>query len=188
MTAKRINHELGWHMPDFSDFELELRIDFEPFEKKLKKRTITVRPVFSWKRARKVITINGRSSIGPTTEAQNWARAAAARLREQWERVFSVPLPADIELNAAIVSYLPNKRLTDASNLYQGPEDVMQVCRKGCKDSCKMHAGILVDDSVIRSHNGSDRKIDPTHSRVEIRLTPYQRGRPRQLKQAEIGF
>jgi hypothetical protein len=30
------------------------------------------------------------------------------------------PIPRDIELNAAIRSYLPTRRRTDASNLYQG--------------------------------------------------------------------
>lgn len=175
---RRIEHALGWHYPDLRAFELRLVIDFPKFtvtrtSGKRKGTTFTIGPVFSWKRSRTVTMINGHGSIGLTTEAKHWAKAAAAQLRRQWESVFREPLPKHVELNAAIVSYLPERRLIDASNLYQGPEDVLQVHQPKCKPRCKLHASILEDDSAIRTHCGSDRLLDRRHPRVEITLTPY---------------
>ena len=162
MTDKQI-HSLGWHLDDWSAFELRLLIEGPPF---------------SWKRARKVITINGRGSIGLTKEAKAWAHMAVQRLRLQWGRVFGGPIPKSIPLNAAILSYLPTRRITDASNLYQGPEDVMQACRSTCKPRCKMHAAVFEDDSAIESHDGSARLYDKHHPRVEIVLTRWDPDRP----------
>lgn len=177
--ARRLETPIGWHLEDWSDFELRLAIDFEPFTVvrragKRKGESFTIGPVFSWKRSRKVITIKGRSSIGQTTEAQHWAKAAAARLAQQWLCI-RAPIPSHVEINAAIVSHLPTRRLIDSSNLYQGPEDVLQAHRPGCKEKCRQHAGVLEDDASLRTHWGSDRLYDPERPRVVITLIPYWR-------------
>ena len=168
MAGCKLNCSLGWFMDDWSDFELRL---------------VIYGPPFSWKRARQVITIparggkQGHSSIGLNTAAKKWARNASMQLKDQWGRVFGGPIPKTIPINAAIVSYLPTRRLTDASNLYQGPEDVMQACFEKCKTNCKMHGGVLEDDSSIESHNGSARLYDKKTPRVEIVLTRSPRKR-----------
>ncbi len=185
LPSGAIEHACGWRSPDWSDFELRLVLDFKPFTVKLKDRTATIGPVFSWKRSRKVIVIKGRGSIGLTTEARHWVEAAAKQLRDQWSRGPGEPIPAGIEINAAIVSYLPDKRRIDASNLYQGVEDAMQSCGAQCAKKtaknprwrCKRHAAVLRDDHQIRTHNESDRRLDRARSRVEVTLTPYAPGK-----------
>jgi hypothetical protein len=152
-------HELGWHRDNMSDFEFKLVVRGAPF---------------SFKRAKQVVTVNGRASIGLTTKAKHYMRDAVAQLRAQWAPVFRGPIPRDIELNAAIRSYLPTRRMTDASNLYQGVEDALQACGPKCKPGCNVHASVIVDDVQIRTHNGSDRFYDKDNPRVEIVLTPYR--------------
>jgi len=161
-VSDRITHALGWHLPDWSDFELRLWIEGPPF---------------SWKRARQVIKFGGHASIGLTKEAKAWQSSAVLQLTTQWSAVFGGPIPKTIPLNAAILSYLPTRRLTDMSNLYQGPEDVMQACGPRCKPGCKKHAGVIEDDVAIESHDGSARLYDKHRPRVEIVLTRYQEAR-----------
>ena len=170
-----------WESP--SAFEFMLAIDFPEFEVKItrgkrKGDSYTVCPVFSWKRAREVVTVRGRPSIGLTQKAKKWAEAAAAQVKSQWGA--DGPIPKDVQINASIVTYLPSARLIDMSNLYQGPEDILQSCRVvapgkkgGCKSGCKRHSGVIVDDCQICSHDGSRRYIDRVHPRVEITLTPF---------------
>lgn len=161
----------GWWV-DRDAFVIKLVIDFEAFV--ITKRNgakYTVRPVFSWKRAHQPVKLKTRTSISRTPQANKWAKAAAEQLRAQ--RPFSEPLPKDLLLNAQIVSYMHDARSIDASNLYQGPEDVMQACQPKCRPSCKMHAGIIEDDSAIESHDFSRRFIDRERPRVEITLTPF---------------
>ncbi len=177
--APRREVSFGWYLDDWSDFELRLAIDFEPFTvvRKVGKRkgeTFTVQPVISWKRAHQPVVLHGHSSIGLTTEAKHWAKAAAGRLSEQWRHV-GWAIPKHVEINAAIVSYCPTRRLVDSSNLYQGPEDVLQAHQPKCKPRCNRHALVLEDDSSIRTHWGSDRLYDPHRPRVEITLIPYRR-------------
>jgi hypothetical protein len=193
VSARAIQNSLGWYFADWSEFELRLVIDFEPFTIKVKKKKVTIRPTFSWKRAREVIMIAGKPSIGLTTPAKHWAKSAVAQLTDQWSRAgMTEPIPREIQINAAIVSYLPTAAETDSSNLYQGPEDVMQAHKTGkrpCKARCRVHSGVMVDDAQIKTHNGSDRLIDRQRCRVEITLTPYAPGRAmRHPVQAEMDF
>lgn len=158
------------------DFEVNLVIDFEPFTVEIKSgknkgKTYTVTPVFSWKRGRQVIKIKDRVSIGLTPHAKKWAVAAATQLRSQW--IFKQPIPKNVKVTMRVITYHPTARFIDASNLYQGPEDILQTCRPRCPDNCKMHAGILSDDSQVEDHNDSERRVDKNRPRVEIRLKPW---------------
>lgn len=155
----RHEHALGWHYADLRDFELRL---------------VVRGPPFSFKRAKQVVTVNGHASIGLTTKAKHYMRDAVDQLKRQWCDVFREPIPRDVELNAAIRSYLPTRRTIDASNLYQGVEDAMQACGPKCKPGCKMHAAVVTDDVQIRTHDGSDRLYDKHNPRVEIVLSPYR--------------
>jgi len=166
------------------DFEVNLVIDFEPFKVEItrgkkKGSSYTVTPVFSWKRGRQVIKIGQgsqqRTSIGLTPHAKKWAAAAASQLRSQW--IFRQPIPKTVNVTMRVLTYHPTGRLLDASNLYQGPEDILQTCRPKCPDNCKMHAGILSDDSQVENHNDSERLVDRNRPRVEITLKPWKKKR-----------
>jgi Holliday junction resolvase RusA-like endonuclease len=85
-----------------------------------------------------------------------WLKSAVEQLRWQWA---DAPIPKTMHVSAKIVSYLGTKRMIDASNLYQGPEDAMQL------------AGVLEDDVCIEDHDGSSRRYDKLNPRVEITLT-----------------
>ena len=173
--TERLEHALGWNEDDWSDFEIRLVIEAEHIVDKKHPRGHWVGGPFSWKRARQVVQFQGHASLGLTSEAKAWAKSASSQLHEQWQRVFRDPIPKCIKLNAAIVSYHPTRRFTDASNLYQGPEDVLQVCQPKCKPNCRKHAGVIEDDSAIESHDGSARAYDKQRPRVEIILTPATR-------------
>jgi Holliday junction resolvase RusA-like endonuclease len=95
-------------------------------------------------------------TVQPSDAARRWMKEAIRQLELQWQYK---PIPKTVALNAEIVTYLPTRRLPDASNLYQGPEDAMVA------------AGILEDDQCIASHNGSRRDYDKTNPRTEIILT-----------------
>lgn len=142
----RIEHALGWHLPDLSAFEFRLVIQGDPV---------------SLKNSKKAVRVKGRLLFVPSSKVSAWMKQAALQLMCQWQPIFREPIPLSIQLNAKIVSYLPTRRLTDASNLYQGPEDVLQgIC--------------ITDDSQIEAHDGSRRLYDPENPRVEVTLSRFQ--------------
>jgi hypothetical protein len=165
-TNQLKKHHLGWHYDDWSDFSIRLVVLGRPF---------------SFKRAKRIIRLGARYSLGLTPSAKNYIQDAVRQLWAQWGPFFPRPIPKTVELNAAIRSYLPTRQLTDASNLYQGVEDAMQSCGPKCKSTCMMHAGVIEDDVQIRTHNGSDRLYNKENPRVEIVLTPYGGDRARRL-------
>src|SRR5688500_5645846 len=79
--AARIEHALGWHYEDLSDFEFRLVLDFPPvtIERRGKRtgETFTVCPVFSWKRAHEVSIVRGHASLSLTPQAKAWAKRSA---------------------------------------------------------------------------------------------------------------
>ena len=139
------------HLPD--DFSVSFVIEGKPFVQK---------------NSRKIVTFGARcpkckkgqriSSV-PSTAYNGWRKEAVRQLRDQYP--YRQPLPKTIELNMKCVTFLATRRLADADNLYAGPADAMQ------------EAGVLEDDVCIRSHDGSDRRIDRHRPRVEIKLTVW---------------
>lgn len=172
----RVECNLGWYRDDWSEFRLRLVITAKWVTTAKRPRGFWLGAPISWKNHRRVVMIAGRPSVGPSKQHKDWAQYAVAELRRQWCATFGGPIPKSIPLNFAVRSYLPTKRLTDMSNLYQGPEDVMQVCQPKCKPGCKVHAGVIEDDSAIEAHNGSARLYDKDNPRVEITLTRYAGG------------
>ncbi len=158
--ARRIDHELGHHTEDLSAFEFRL---------------VVVGAPVVLKNSKKIISIGGRPSLVSNAKASRYLREAAKQLAVQWRSVFRDCIPAGVELNAAIVTYLPTRAKPDASNLYQAVEDALKSHTARCKPKCDKHAGVIVDDVQIRTHDGSDRRYDPDNPRVEITLTRCQR-------------
>ena len=162
---------LGWYLPDWSDFELRLVVEGRPIVKKN-----NIQPIY--------MKAMRRASIGYTAKYKGWERDAAEQLASQWCAVFTGPLPEGIEINAAIVAYMPDRRgWPDLSAIYEGPQDVLEGHRRTCKHEgrgrCRRHSGCIVNDKWIYGHSGSDRRIDRARPRVEITLTPYAPGRTR---------
>lgn len=110
----------------------------------------------SFKNSKRLIRVGRLTKIGPSKKSEAWIESATFQLCAQWRYK---PIPKTARINAAIVSYLPSRQLTDADNLYGGPGDALQA------------AGILENDSCIESHDGSRRRIDKARPRVEITLT-----------------
>lgn len=150
-----IETPLGWHTPDLSAFRFALVTTGRIIVKKnhLERRH--------------------PHGIGPDSVYRAWAKAAAAELWSQWVCVFREPIPRHVALNVAVISYLKNRHgEPDLSGTYEGPQDVLQAHTKRCKSTCKVHAGVIVNDSQVRGHCGSDIRIDPVRPRVELIITP----------------
>lgn len=143
--VKRIEHALGWHCPDLSDFEFRLVIRGRPFVLKNSKRAVVS---------------GGRPRIIPSKRAGEYLADASLQLSQQWAPLFATPIPEGVAVNARLVTYCATRHRADASNLYQAPEDALQA------------AGVLTDDYQIASHDGSRRRYDKQRPRVEVTLTP----------------
>lgn len=102
----------------------------------------------------------GRVLVISNQKVRSWSDEAVEAFRSQWGGL--PPLPAEIELNAAIVTYCGPRQSPDASNLYEAPQDALQ------------RAGVLANDYWIRTHNGSDRRRDVIRPRVEVTLSLFE--------------
>ena len=58
--------------------------------------------------------------------------------------------------------YRKDRRKVDLSNLYEFPQDVLQS------------AGIIENDALIESHDGSRKYYDPENPRTEIYIYPFK--------------
>lgn len=71
-----------------------------------------------------------------------WRDIALLEMRKAWDSFD----PIEVKVNAKMVFCFKNMRSEpDLSNLYEGPQDVLQM------------AGVLKDDRLIYSHNGSTK-------------------------------
>lgn len=100
----------------------------------------------------------GQTRVVSSDEYHAWEQAAVLQLRAQWRN----RPPLEGLWNASIVSYLGARQRPDASNLYEGPQDALQL------------AGVFHNDSQIVSHDGSRRRRDNARPRVEVYLTPAE--------------
>lgn len=158
--SERIEHALGFHHPDLRDFEFRLVVRGRII---VKKNNLGVRQ------------FGGHSSIGPTSDYTRWERSAFEQLSVQWSTVFRVPIPADVPLNLAVITYLPNRRgWPDLSATYEGPQDVLEEHKRTCKPNCRRHAGVFSNDRYVCGHVGSDRRVDASDPRTELVITPHR--------------
>lgn len=67
------------------------------------------------------------------------------QLRLQWGNKKPIDFPVNISIMSKGAWFSHNKRLPDASNLYEFPQDLLQT------------AGVLKDDRLIETHDGSKR-------------------------------
>ncbi len=72
-------------------------------------------------------------------------------------------LPYTIPLRIKFMFYRKDKRGVDLSNLYEFAQDVLQS------------AGIIENDVLIESHDGSRKLYDPENPRTEIFIYPFEK-------------
>lgn len=65
-------------------------------------------------------------------------------------------------IHVRFLFYRETQHRVDLSNLYEFAQDVLQ------------HAGIIMDDFLIQSHDGSRKLYDPINPRTEIYITPFE--------------
>ena len=158
VDSGRIEHALGFHLPDLSEFEFRFTV---------------LGKARSLKTSKRAFLVGGTARIVNSSASRKWQKHAAAILWTHWRSVFREPIPLHVPVNAKITTYLPTRQIVDASNLYQAVEDCMQAHTGRCKPTCEIHAGILSNDSQIEAHDGSRRRYDPGNPRTEITLTRF---------------
>lgn len=85
---------------------------------------------------------------------------AYADLMEQKRRNMTLPIRTPV--NVCFTFYRATRHIVDLSNLYELPQDALQK------------AGILENDALIESHDGSRKRYDPKNPRTEIVITPFE--------------
>lgn len=90
-------------------------------------------------------------------EYQKWARAARKQLLEQWGDRETIDETVSMELHV----YLAKRQSGDFTNFLDAPGDVLQ------------EAGVIRNDSLIRSVDGSRLHRDWLRPRVEVALRRY---------------
>lgn len=88
-------------------------------------------------------------------------RNAVVRHLESFRAELQLPLP-DIAYNLAAVFYTDNDA-ADTLGLLQGLADALE------------NAGVVTNDRVFRTFDGSDQVLDKLRPRVELRITPIIR-------------
>ena len=84
-------------------------------------------------------------------------KLANIELRNQWQWRRAITTPVAVKF----LFYRGDKRRVDLSNLYEFAQDVLQ------------NAGVIADDVLIESHDGSRKLYDKENPRTEITITPF---------------
>lgn len=73
----------------------------------------------------------------------------------------NIAMPIAYPVHIKFLFYRKTKRKIDLSNLYELPQD------------CLVKAGVLADDTLIESHDGSRKLYDRENPRTEIIIVPF---------------
>jgi len=115
----------------------------------IKKNSRTIRRSFA----------TGKPFIGKSGKLVAAENLAAYELLDQKNKLRIVKI--DFPVTVKFSFYLPTRTTPDLSNLYQLPEDALEK------------AGILENDRLISSHDGSRRYFDAANPRTEIEIFPF---------------
>jgi len=119
----------------------------------------------SKKRNYKIIRIGGRLSLGMTKKYQEWEKSAKDQLWIQKTQYQGAMIGMWSAINEPVavefLFFIEGRGKYDLSNLYQGPEDVLE------------QVGILANDSLIMSHDGSRKYLGHKSGRVLIKIKPF---------------
>lgn len=98
---------------------------------------------------------SGRAFIGKSKRLADAEKDALAQIQAQCGDI-SEPLPITYPVHVMFLFYRGDRRACDLSNLYEFPQDILQ------------EAGILENDALILSHDGSRKRYDKKNPRTEI--------------------
>lgn len=100
-----------------------------------------------------------------TTKYKAWAKSAEDQLwlqRMQYQASMHGPWePIDEPVWVEFIFYMRDKKRYDLSNLIQGAEDAL------------VDAGILKDDSLIESYDGSRKWLGKEEPKILIKIRPW---------------
>ena len=116
------------------------------------------KPVSS-KNAKRVFYRGSKPFIGTEPRVAAWFKSALWQLTSSKKP----KEPLDYPLHIKTLIYLPDKRRRDLTNLLQAPEDALTK------------AGIIKDDSLIDSVDGSRKLLDRDDPRVEIFIKEFEK-------------
>jgi Holliday junction resolvase RusA-like endonuclease len=103
--------------------------------------------------------------IIPAANSKQWEKEAVRQLCEQWD---GIPLDCDVTVRALI--YRDSKR-GDLVGYQQAIGDALQG--GGSRSKAKRTPCVLMDDSQIKSFDGTRLLIDRENPRVEIEIQPF---------------
>lgn len=111
------------------------------------------------KNSREIFRKNNRTFNLPSKRYEAWEKEFAFLVKEELRRIgFSTPI--NVPVNLKLVLYLKNhSNEPDLSNSYQGIEDCLEEC------------GVITDDKLIYSHDGSDKVFGSLEDWFEVELT-----------------
>lgn len=105
----------------------------------------------------------GKPMLGKSEKLSAAEATALWELKEQSTDI-SEPLPITYRMHITFIFYCKDRRGRDLSNLLEFPQD------------CLQQAGIIANDSLIESLDGSRKFVDPLHPRTEIYIEKYDDG------------
>lgn len=125
------------------------------------------------KNRQQIVKRGKRSIVIPSKSAKDWTDSAVKQASFQWP--FNEPIPIDIPLAVRIITYAPTRHLRDLDNSLSGPLDMLQPAKRGPLGKVKKPgAGIISNDSQVKSLDGSRLRYDKERPRVEITIEPFQ--------------
>ena len=119
----------------------------------------------SKKRNYKIIKIGRHYTLGLATKYKHWEKSATDQLwaqRMTYQSHMTGVFQITSLVEVAFEFFLKGKRKYDLSNLIQGPEDAL------------VKAGILEDDALICSLDGSRKHLGCENPRVQITIRSFE--------------
>lgn len=102
---------------------------------------------------------SGRPFLLPSKPYERWVEAARLQVRVQWAALHGKPLRAPCAVRATFYRKL---RVGDLDNFLAAAGDLLQ------------RSGVLENDRLIRSWDGSRLDSDPKRPRLELTITPLE--------------
>jgi Holliday junction resolvase RusA-like endonuclease len=116
-------------------------------------RLVIVGPPRSKKNHSRIVRAGRRLRLIPSAAHERWAHSALRQLRLQWRRP---PITTPVNVRA---TFFRERAVADAVNLYQALADALE------------RAGVVANDRLIVSWDGSRLDKDAKHPRIEVELT-----------------
>lgn len=126
-------------------------LELEPTTKKTGQRIVTLRR-------------NGiiRNIIIPSKKYKDFEKQAIKMLKDMGLENYHEEMFGGCPLHITAIFYSKKKTRRDLTNLEEALADVLQ------------YAKVIINDCMIESWDGSRKKIDKDHPRVEFKLEPFE--------------